>query len=72
MLKCRGFPYALNGFATYNLRKPPYTVNNGEESPASRYKMYEFFSQKKLSGAPKFCSRADAMPTPIDVLLRKT
>lgn len=39
-----------------NVKKPPYIGNNGEESPARRYKMNDFFSQKKLSGAPQFFS----------------
>ncbi|NAS88983.1 hypothetical protein C4E24_04510 [ANME-1 cluster archaeon AG-394-G21] len=39
-----------------NVKKPPGIVNNGEESPARRYKMNELFSQKKLSGAQKFIS----------------
>jgi hypothetical protein len=55
-----------------NVKKPPCIVNNGEESSARRYKMNEFFSQKKLSGAPKFCSGAEAMSTTIDVLQSKT
>lgn len=33
-----------------NVKEPPYIGNNGEESPARRYKMYDFFAEKTKRG----------------------
>jgi hypothetical protein len=36
-----------------NVKKPPYIGSNGEKSPARRYRMYDFFSQKKTEWGTK-------------------